>query len=195
MGKIKSALTGTIAFFISAVLHAALIGGIIYASGAVKTGKAPVRFISSAETARSYALLPDVEIISNMSALKRNDGSKTAPEKKEDFGTAKSTETSGGDNDKSVFMYQDAVKHRLQEARIYPEDARKEGTQGTAEISFSILPDGTLDSVSLTRSSGREVLDAEAISTVKRASPFPPFNGNTGNNKIDMQVAIVFKLN
>ena len=73
MVKIKSTITGTIAFFVSAVLHAALIGGIIYSSGALKIIKAPVRSISSAETARSYALLPDVEIISNMSALKRND--------------------------------------------------------------------------------------------------------------------------
>jgi TonB family protein len=185
------ALTG---LFASAILHAAIIGGIVYASGLISlSGKTAAKI--SQISASQYALLPDVEIISDASVLKHGNDAKMQSVKKEDFGAIKAEPISGGDGDKSVFMYRDEVKRMIQEARFYPDDARKEGTQGSVEVSFAILPDGTLGQVSLVKSSGREVLDEEAVSTIKRASPFPAYAGSINNPKIDMQVAIVFKLN
>ena len=194
MGKIRNAITGVTAFFVSAAIHAALIGGIIYASYSAKASTAPVKTAVAAQTARSYALLPDVEIVSGVSALKRGDTAKTTAVKKEDFGSARAVPDAGGDNERSSFVYQDAVMHRIQEARLYPEDAKKEGSQGAVLVLVSILPDGTLAQVSLLKSSGKEVLDQEALSTVKRASPFPVFDRSMKEEKFVRQFSILFKL-
>lgn len=195
MNKIKSGITGILAFLVSTALHAFLIGGIMYATGAFVTHKNTVKIDKKLALQRAYSLLPDVEVISDSSSLKRGENIKTQNAQKEDFGSLKPEVAAGGDRENSVFMYQDAVKRRIQEARNYPDDARKEGTQGAVEVAFEIQPDGSLGQVTLIKSSGRDVLDAEAVSTIKRASPFPAYAGTINNQKMDMQVAIVFKLN
>jgi TonB family protein len=195
MNKVKSGITGTIALLMSTLIHAVLIGGIIYASGMSKINKQFDKFAVNNALQQRYALLPDVEIIADRSALKHSEEKIQKSTNKEAFGTSKANSAIGGEADKSVFIYQDAVKRRIQESRFYPDEARKEGTQGSVEVSFAILPDGSLGHVSLMKSSGRTILDAEALSTIKRASPFPAFAGNIDSQQLDMQIAIVFKLN
>jgi len=195
MNKVKSGITGITALFMSALIHAALIGGIIYASGMTKANKLFDKLAVNNTSQQRYALLPDVEIIADRSLLKHSGKKIQQSSNKEAFGTSKANSTIDGDADKSVFIYQDAVKRRIQESRFYPDEARKEGTQGSVEVSFAILPDGSLGQVSLMKSSGRTILDVEALSTIKRASPFPAFAGNIDSQQLDMQVAIVFKLN
>lgn len=195
MKSIKKGLATAMTLFLSAALHAAVIGGIMYASGAFTKDKTRDNNKTALTPAVRYLLLPDVEIISDASVLKNSGSREIAAVKKEEFGTKAPEPAQGGQGDKSVFIYQDAVKRRIQEARLYPDDARKEGTQGTAEVSFIILSDGTLKNVSLSRSSGREILDREAVSTIKRASPFPLFDGKLDNGEMTMQVAIIFRLN
>lgn len=195
MNKIKKGLAGAMALLLSAGMHAAIIGGVMYASGAFVKNKSHEKPDKVKSAANRYVLLPDVEIISDASFLKNGEKPEKQRARKEEFGTEKSEAQSGGDADKSVFMYKDAVKRRIQEARLYPEDARKEGTQGVAEVSFVILPDGSLKEIYLMKSSGREILDKEAVSTIKRASPFPAFEEKVNGGGMDMQVAIIFRLN
>jgi periplasmic protein TonB len=55
----------------------------------------------------------------------------------------------------------------------YPEAARSSGETGTASVAFTLDGGGRVVSARLAGSSGSSVLDQEAVSTIRRASPMP----------------------
>lgn len=72
---------------------------------------------------------------------------------------------------------------RLKVERIgnlnYPEAARREKLYGNLQLTVGIRSDGSLESLEINRSSGKQILDEAAIRIVKLAgqngfSPFPP---------------------
>ncbi len=65
---------------------------------------------------------------------------------------------------------------RIAAAKRYPEAARDREARGVAVVRFSITAGGEVASVSIAQSAGDPALDAEALATVRRASPFaaPP---------------------
>jgi TonB family protein len=191
----KSRTITITALFLSAALHAAVIGGMAWHGFFGRTGGAPSIRASAIKNTDKYALLPDVEIISDRSAIKKEDRAKPSEEKKEDFGSAPKPSASGDSEKESVFEYKDAVKRRIQEARGYPEEARREGTQGVVAVEFSVMPDGSVPYAGVASSSGFAMLDEEAINTIKRASPFPPFPGGVSLEKMNLQVSIIYRLN
>jgi protein TonB len=73
-----------------------------------------------------------------------------------------------------ISEYQGAVIARLSAAKRYPEAARDRAPHGVAVVRFSIDASGQVAGVSLAQSAGDAMLDAEALATVRRASPFPP---------------------
>jgi periplasmic protein TonB len=74
--------------------------------------------------------------------------------------------------------YQQAVMARLSAVKHYPDAARDRAPHGVAVVSFSIGASGSVGAVSIAQSAGDPALDAEAVATVRRASPFPaPPNG------------------
>ena len=50
---------------------------------------------------------------------------------------------------------------------------RRDGLHGTVLVAFAMRRDGSLVRVGVTSSSGRQVLDQEAIDTIRRAQPLP----------------------
>jgi TonB family protein len=94
----------------------------------------------------------------------------------------------------AMLRYQDMVKQKIEQARMYPLWARKRGVEGITRLYFVILSNGVGQSVRIIRSSGSGVLDEEALATVKRASPFPPAPKEISSSSISMEVAIVFSL-
>lgn len=56
---------------------------------------------------------------------------------------------------------------------VYPAIARKMGWGGKAVVAFTVMEDGTADSIRLVQSSGVPILDRSALETVRRAAPFP----------------------
>jgi periplasmic protein TonB len=70
--------------------------------------------------------------------------------------------------------YQQAVVARLSAVKRYPDAARERAPNGVAVVSFSIGASGAVGAVSIAQSAGDTALDAEALATVRRASPFPP---------------------
>jgi protein TonB len=72
-----------------------------------------------------------------------------------------------------VADYQRAIAARISAVKRYPEAARERGPQGVAVVSFSIGASGEVAAVAIARSAGDAILDAEALATVRRASPFP----------------------
>jgi protein TonB len=72
-----------------------------------------------------------------------------------------------------VADYQRAVVARISAVKRYPDAARERAPQGVAVVSFSIGASGQVGDVAIARSAGDAMLDAEALATVRRASPFP----------------------
>jgi TonB family protein len=73
-----------------------------------------------------------------------------------------------------VAAYQGEVLGRIAAQKHYPEAARERAPQGVAIVRFSIAASGQLAGASLSKSAGDPLLDAEALATIRRASPFPP---------------------
>ena len=57
----------------------------------------------------------------------------------------------------------------------YPEAARQLRLYGSLLITVSIRADGTVESITVNRSSGQRVLDAAAVKIVEMSAPFAPF--------------------
>ena len=57
----------------------------------------------------------------------------------------------------------------------YPKDVRKNKLSGSLILDVALLPDGSIDSISVKRSSNNPVLDKAAIKIVKIAAPYAEF--------------------
>lgn len=66
---------------------------------------------------------------------------------------------------------------RIEGAKRYPARARRLRIEGIAEVQFRIAGDGTVEGVTVVKSSGFPVLDQASVETIKRAAPFPPIRG------------------
>jgi periplasmic protein TonB len=60
----------------------------------------------------------------------------------------------------------------------YPEQARREKIFGKLQLSVSINKDGSVESVEVSKSSGKRLLDAAAMRIVKLAAPYAPLPPN-----------------
>jgi TonB family protein len=65
------------------------------------------------------------------------------------------------------------IRDSIEKAKIYPLLARKKKFQGTVLTAFTISNGGRPVNIAIKKSSGHEVLDSEAVQTVRRAAPFP----------------------
>ncbi|MEP9347599.1 energy transducer TonB [Xanthobacter sp. KR7-225] len=99
--------------------------------------------------------------------------SETAPARR----TAAPSQGASSANSMSRASWAAMVSAHLNRFKRYPPGAQ--GITGRPSVRFSLDGSGRVTSASLTRSSGSAVLDAEAVATVRRASPFPrPPDGN-----------------
>lgn len=95
-------------------------------------------------------------------------------------------------SDNLLLVYLSKVRQKIQESLRYPSMAKKMGVEGEVVVEFLIRSNGTIDASSLkiTKSSGKSILDRNAMAAVLDAIPFelPP--------KEDLQIVIpvVFKL-
>lgn len=60
----------------------------------------------------------------------------------------------------------------------YPEEARKRKLNGSLILDVALNPDGTVNQITVRKSSGHKILDDAAIRIVHLASPFAPFPDN-----------------
>lgn len=94
----------------------------------------------------------------------------------------------------TILSYREIVKQRIEEARRYPSWAKKRGIEGVTCLSFTVLSNGLSQDIKIIRLSGSKILDEEAISTIKRANPFPPIPKELRLDSIQMEISIVFAL-
>ncbi|HSB79625.1 MAG TPA: energy transducer TonB [Candidatus Methylomirabilis sp.] len=70
-----------------------------------------------------------------------------------------------------------AIRRRIEEAKTYPDAARRGGMEGTVEVRFQIDRDGQPEGLEIVRSSGHPELDEIAMQTIRRAGPYPAVSG------------------
>lgn len=97
--------------------------------------------------------------------------------------------------EEAMLRYQDMVKQRIEETRRYPLWAKRQRIEGVSYLIFTLLSDGTVQDIRIVRASGFDILDKEAVSTVKRASPFKRIPEKFNCSTLTMEVALVFQLN
>ena len=90
----------------------------------------------------------------------------------------------------AMLRYQDMVKQKIESCRRYPPWAKKHGIEGTVYLKFTILSTGAARDVKIIKSSGLNILNEEAISTIKRAQPFPPIPEEIKVSSLSMEVSL-----
>ena len=94
----------------------------------------------------------------------------------------------------ATLRYQDMVKQKIEQSRMYPLWAKQQGIEGTTYLYFVVLPTGIGQDIKIIRPSGSTILDQEGVATIKRAQPFPPVPKEISRSSLGMEVAIVFEL-
>jgi periplasmic protein TonB len=65
------------------------------------------------------------------------------------------------------------IRERVMERLIYPPLARRQGLTGQVRVEFTICADGSVEGLKIAVSSGRSLLDQQAVRAVQAAAPFP----------------------
>ncbi len=73
----------------------------------------------------------------------------------------------------AALRFQRLLLTHIERFQRYPAAARRDGLQGTVLVAFAMRRDGSVVRVGVKSSSGRPVLDQEAIETIRRAQPLP----------------------
>jgi TonB family protein len=96
--------------------------------------------------------------------------------------------------EEAMLRYQDMIKQKIEQNRKYPLYARQRKIQGITDLKFGINRLGGCTQINIIRSSQSEMLDKEAVDTIKRSEPFPIFPSEIRPDQITVNVAIVFSL-
>jgi protein TonB len=81
------------------------------------------------------------------------------------------------------------VQRRILQELIYPSKARKTGVQGVVEVVFTININGSASDIEVRKSSGKPILDEEALRAVQSASPY-----RRPKNPVRIIIPVSFKL-
>ena len=78
---------------------------------------------------------------------------------------------------------------------VYPDESRKNGSAGRVMVGFTIKTDGTVQNVRVVRSSGDELLDAEAVRVVGTSPKWSPGLKDGKPVNVSFTFPVVFALN
>ena len=93
-----------------------------------------------------------------------------------------------------LLTYGQSISKEIKRYQKYPPVAQRRGWEGTAEVLLQIAANGKVTSITLGKSSGRSVLDEEALNMVRKASPLPQAPQDLRGRELTVTVPIVFKL-
>jgi len=101
-----------------------------------------------------------------------NDSHK-APATKNSIDSAVNSSKTYTPEDRYVKLNFSYIRDIIQKNIAYPHMARKRGLEGKVVVSFIVCADGEAQDITITESSGFEILDRSAVEAVRKASPFP----------------------
>jgi protein TonB len=91
--------------------------------------------------------------------------------------------------------YLGALLAQLNRFKQYPREAKAAHIEGVVMLHFVMDADGKVVSSEIAKSSGRPVLDAEALALIQRAQPLPAIPPDFPTRTLDAVVPIAFSLN
>jgi protein TonB len=90
--------------------------------------------------------------------------------------------------------YGESFGRWLARHRSYPRLAQMRGWQGQVEVRVHVAKKGSVIDVVVTRSSGFEVLDRQALDMVKLADPLPDLPKSLKGQEFTLDIPITFRL-
>jgi len=97
--------------------------------------------------------------------------------------------------DESRDSYLGRLLAQLNRFKQYPRAARQARIEGVVMLHFVMAADGKVVSFEISKSSGRPVLDAEALALIQRAQPLPALPPDFPTRTLDAVVPVEFSLN
>jgi periplasmic protein TonB len=89
----------------------------------------------------------------------------------------------------------DGLLAQLGRFKQYPRAARQAHIEGVVMLHFVMDAQGRVLSFEIAKSSGRPVLDTEALALIQRAQPLPALPADYPSRTLDAVVPIEFSLN
>jgi TonB family protein len=179
------------------ILRICLIVSLVFHAVIVLTLQSAFPTYLTGEDLRTYRvelLRPPVD---GMDLAEKPDTDISKPEEQEASkpSSEESQETISLDtDDKRYVTYAQAIKERIAGQWTYPQEARKRKLEGRLVVLFSLDREGALTRFDITKSSGHEVLDAEAERAVRSAAPFPPFPSTVTVSRLNINVSFDYTL-
>jgi len=99
------------------------------------------------------------------------------------------------DSATAINEYAKAVAGRVQSNISYPWAAKQAKMQGAVKLELLIDSTGELQEIEVKESSGLSVFDENAVSTVRKLSPYPPFPAELAKDNLRIEIPVVYKLN
>lgn len=90
--------------------------------------------------------------------------------------------------------YGSVLSREFAKHKQYPRVAQMRGWQGTSRIELQIDATGTVTAVNIAESSGFEILDKQAIESVRKALPLPPIPEELRGKEFTIVVPMKFSL-
>ena len=87
------------------------------------------------------------------------------------------------------------IQRIIEQAKRYPEGARRAGRQGKLKVQFTILKNGEVDNVRLVTETPYPNLNREAMAAVKRAAPFSGIPDSVMKKSLNIILPFRFELN
>jgi len=84
------------------------------------------------------------------------------------------------------------LRAEIEKNKFYPTVSRRLGQMGVVEVAFTLLDDGHIINVRLSRASFFERLNQSALEAVKKVHKFKPIPREWGENKMDLVVSLKF---
>lgn len=86
------------------------------------------------------------------------------------------------------------IRQVIDQRKIYPKNAKKLGQSGTAEVSFTVMSDGTIASVSLSSSSGFTLLDNAAVQILTQLAKVKPIPNELVKSSLEITIPIEYAI-
>ncbi|WP_263833605.1 TonB family protein [Sulfurospirillum oryzae] len=138
------------------------------------------------------AVTPIKEPVRTPSSIKEPVAEQTIEKSSSSETHEKASVSSSRQSDDLLVLYLAKVRHKIQESLRYPSAAKKMGLEGEAVVQFLIHANGMVDasSIKISKSSGKTVLDRNAIDAVLESLPFelPP------KEDLEIVIPVVFKI-
>jgi len=96
--------------------------------------------------------------------------------------------------DKRYASYVSLIKKEILTCWRYPVDALANLIEGNLTVIFSLISDGKMTSISITKASGYEILDQEVIRAINSAAPFPPFPESITVKRLNIKASFDYRL-